>query len=89
MDGEDINEAWKCMSKLVNMALGQRIEPLVLTLMQSPWIPVNVDERPPPIVNMADGQHHAQLITTFFYGQSISVCSYIHDESSSHIRQAQ
>ena len=31
--------------------------------------PLDVDERPPPIVKLTDAQQHAQLLATFFYGQ--------------------
>ena len=34
--------------------------------MRSPWILLDVDERPPPIVRLVDAQHHAQLLATFF-----------------------
>ena len=63
---EDIIEAKYCMSELVDMALGQRIEPPSFDLNAKPLDSLDVDERPPPIVKLADAQHHAQLLATFF-----------------------
>ena len=46
MEGEDIIEAGYCMSELVDMALGQRIEPASLDLTVETVNPLDVDERP-------------------------------------------
>jgi hypothetical protein len=58
MDGEDIIEVEYCMSKLVHMALGQ-IEPSSLDLTAETVNPLDVDERPPPIVKLTDAQQYA------------------------------
>jgi hypothetical protein len=71
MEGEDIIEAEYCMSELVDMALGQRIEPASLDLTAETINPLDVDERPPPIVKLTDAQQHAQLLATFFMDNSL------------------
>ena len=71
MEGEDIIEAEYCMSKLVDMALGQRIEPASLDLTVGTVNPLDVDERPPPIVKLTDAQQHAQLLASFFMDNSL------------------
>jgi hypothetical protein len=48
------------------MALGQRIEPTSLDLTVETVNPLDVDERPPPIVKLTDAQQYAQLLSTFF-----------------------
>ena len=35
-------------------------------LIKRPLDSLDVDESPPPIVKLANAQHHAQLLTTFF-----------------------
>ena len=52
MEGEDNVEAKYCMWELVDMALGQRIEPLSVDLNAKPLDSLDVDERPPPIVKL-------------------------------------
>ena len=32
---------------------------------------LDVDERPPPTIKLADAQHHAQLLATFFMDHSL------------------
>jgi hypothetical protein len=59
MEGEDIIEVGYCMSELVDMALGQRIELASLDLTAETVNPLDVDERPPPIVKLTDTQQHA------------------------------
>jgi hypothetical protein len=54
-----------CMSKLVDMAFGQRIKPTSLDLTAETVNPLDVDERPPPIVKMMDAQQHAHILATF------------------------
>jgi NADH/NAD ratio-sensing transcriptional regulator Rex len=75
MEGEDIIEVEYCMSELVDMALGQRIEPASLDLTIETVNPLDVDERPPPIVKLTDAQQHAQqhaqLLVTFFMDHSL------------------
>jgi hypothetical protein len=53
------------MSELVDMALGQRIEPTSLDLTPKTVNPLDVDERHPPIVKLMDAQQHAHIIATF------------------------
>ena len=55
------------MSKLVDMDLGQRIEPPSFDLNAEPLDSLAVDERPPPSVKLANAQHHAQLFATFLF----------------------
>jgi hypothetical protein len=50
MEGEDIIEVEYCMSELVDMALGQIIEPPYFGLNVKPLDSLDVDERPPPFV---------------------------------------
>ena len=71
------------------MALGQRIEPVSLDLIVETVKPLDVDERPPPIVKLTDAQQYAQLLATFFYGQFIRLHSRKSDEIAGHIREAQ
>jgi hypothetical protein len=71
MEGEDIIEAEYCMSKLVDMASGQRIEPTSLDLTAETVNPVDVDERPPPILKLTDAQQHAQLLATYSMENSL------------------
>jgi len=59
MESEDIIEAEYCMSKLIDMALGQRIKPASLDLTAETLNPLDGDERPPPIVKLTDTQQHA------------------------------
>jgi hypothetical protein len=77
------------MSELVDMALGQRIEPTSLDLTVETVNPLDVDERPPPIVKLTDAQQHAQLLATFFIGQFIRLHSRISDEIGGHVREDQ
>jgi hypothetical protein len=57
-----------CMSELVDMALGQRIEPTSLDLTADQTVnPLDVDERPSPIVKMMDAQQHAHILATFLW----------------------
>ena len=56
MEGEDIIEVVYCMSKLVGMVLGQRIEARSFNLNVEPLDSLDVDERPLPIVRLADVQ---------------------------------
>ena len=71
MEGEDIIEVEYCMSQLVDKALRQRIKPASLDLTTETVNPLDVDERPPPIVKLTDAQQHAQLIATFFMDNSL------------------
>ena len=57
------------MSELVDMALGQRIEPVSLDLIVETVNPLDVDQRPPPIVKLTD----AQLLATFFMDNSLDL----------------
>ena len=66
MGDENNIEAKFCMSKLVDMALGQRVETPRFDLNAKPLDSLDVDERPPPIVKLANAQHHAQLFAKFF-----------------------
>ena len=66
MEVEDIVEVEYCMSKLVDLALGQTIEPPRFNLNVDPLRSLDVGERPPPIVKVEYAQHHAQLLHTFF-----------------------
>ena len=72
MEGEDVIEAEYCMSELVDIALGQRIEPTSLNFTTETVNPLDVDERPPPIVKLMDVQQHAQLLATFFMDNSLN-----------------
>ena len=56
MEGEDIIEVEYCMLDLVDMALGQRIEPRSFNLNVEPLDSLYVDERPLPIMKLADAQ---------------------------------
>ena len=47
------------MSKLVDMALGQRIKPPSFDLHAKPLDSLDFDERLAPIMKLADVQHHA------------------------------
>jgi hypothetical protein len=91
MEGEDIIEVEYCMSELVDKALGQRIEPASLDLTAETVNPLDVDERPPPIVNVeTDGcSTICSAISYIFYGQFIRLHSRIYDEIAGHIREAQ
>jgi hypothetical protein len=71
IEGEDIIEVEYCMSELVDKALGQRIEPTSLDLTGETENPLDVDERPPPIVKLTDAQQYAQLLATFFMDNSL------------------
>jgi hypothetical protein len=71
MEGEDIIEAKYCMSELVDMALGQRIEPASLDLIAETVNPLDIDERTPPNVKLTDAQQHAQLLATLFMDNSL------------------
>jgi hypothetical protein len=71
MEGEDIIEAEYCMAELVDMALGQRIKLISLDQTVETVNPLDVDERPPPIVKLTDAQQHAQLLDTFFMDNSL------------------
>ena len=62
MEGEYIIEAEYCMLELVDMALGHRIKPPGFDLKVEPLDSLDVDERPIPIVKLAN----AQLWATFF-----------------------
>ena len=64
MQGEDIVDIEYCMLELLDTALGQRIKPTSFNLNAKPLHPLEVDERPPPIVKLVDAQHHAQLLDT-------------------------
>jgi hypothetical protein len=59
MEGEDIIEVEYCMSELVDKALGHRIEPTSLALTAETVNPLDVDERPSPIVKLMDAQQYA------------------------------
>ena len=56
-----------CQNWLISWPWDKEYNHLVLTLLQSPQFSLDVDERPPPIVKLADAQHHAQLLATFFF----------------------
>ena len=71
MEGEDIIEAEYCMSEMVDTALGQRIKLASLELTVETVNRLDVDERPPPIVNLTDAQRHAQLIATILMDNSL------------------
>jgi hypothetical protein len=60
-----------CMSKLVDMALGQKEEPPSFDLNAKPLDSLDVDGRPPTIVKLVDTQHHAQLLATFIMDNSL------------------
>ena len=62
MKGEDIIEVEFCMSKLVDVALEQRIKTHSFDFNAELLDSLNVDERPPPIVKLTNAQHHAQLL---------------------------
>lgn len=49
-----------CMSKLVDMFLGQRIQPPDINLDIEPLHCLDVDDKPPRIMKLANAQHHAQ-----------------------------
>lgn len=69
------------MSKLANMALGQRIEPPNFDLYIEPLdFLLDIGEKPLPNVKLGGAQHHPQLLATFFYEQPIRVESCIHNE---------
>jgi hypothetical protein len=55
------------MLELVDMALGQRIEPTGLDLTAETVNPMDVDERPSPIVKMMDAQQHAHILATVLW----------------------
>jgi hypothetical protein len=65
-EGEDNIKAEYCMLELVDMALGQRIEPLSFDLNAKPLDSLDIDERPPPIVKLTNAQHLVQLLAIFF-----------------------
>ena len=67
MKGEDIIGAKYCMSELVDMALGQKIKSPGFDLNAKPLDSLHVGERPPPIVKLANAQHHASLLATFLW----------------------
>jgi hypothetical protein len=71
VESEDIIEAEYCMLELVDMALGQRIEPTSLDLIAETVNPLDIDERPPPNVKLTDAQQHAHLLATFFMDNSL------------------
>ena len=71
VQGEDIIDIECCMLELLDMALGQRIEPTSSNLTAKPLHTLDVDERPPPIVRLADAQHHAQLLDTLGTGGAL------------------
>ena len=48
------------------MALGHIIEPPSFDLAAKPLDFLDMHVKPPPIVKLANAQHHAQLSTTFF-----------------------
>ena len=77
------------MSELVDMSLGQRIKPSSLDLSAKPFNPLDVDERPPPIVKLVNAQHHAQLLATVLVDNPFRVYSCIPNETASHIGEAQ
>ena len=54
------------LSKLVDMALGHIKKPPSFDLDAKPLNSLDVHEKPPPIVKLANAQHPAQLSTTFF-----------------------
>ena len=56
-----------CVSELVDMAVGHRIEPTSLNLTAETVNPLDVDERPPPIVKMMDAQQHAHILAMFLW----------------------
>ena len=68
MEGEGIIEVEYCMSKVVDMALGQRLKPPSFDLNAGLLNSLDVEERPPPIVKYVDAQHHAQLLAIILYG---------------------
>jgi hypothetical protein len=49
------------------MALGQRLEPTSLDITAETVKPLDVDERPPPIVKLMDAQQHAHILATFLW----------------------
>ena len=55
------------MSKLVDMALGQRIEPPSSDLNAEPLDSLDVDKGPPLNVKLENAQHHAQFLATFLF----------------------
>ena len=71
VQGEDIIDIECCMLELLDMALGQRIEPTSSNLTAKPLHTLDVDERPPPIVKLADAQHHSQLLDTLGTGGAL------------------
>jgi len=78
-----------CMLELFDLALGQRIKAPSFDLNVEPLNSLDVDERSTQVVKVADAQHHAQLLATFFYGQLIRVYSCKCNETAGHIKEAQ
>ena len=66
-EGEAITEAQCSTSELVDMALGQRIEPPSFDLnakaLQDSW---DADDQPPPITKAATPRHRARLVPATF-----------------------
>ena len=54
MEGEDNTKVEYCMSELVDMVLGQRIEPLSCDLNAKPLDSLDVDERPQLILKVTN-----------------------------------
>ena len=71
MEGEDIIQVEYCILELVDVALRQRQEPPSLDLTVEPLDFLNVDERPPLRVKLANAQHHVQLLATFLMGHPL------------------
>lgn len=65
MKGANIIEAEYCMTKLVDMALGHKIDTPSFDLIVGPLNSLDVDESPSHVVKLADAQHHVQLLGTF------------------------
>ena len=89
MKGEGIIEATNCMSKLVDMALGQWIEAPSFDIDAKLFDYLDVDERPPPIVKLANAHHHTRLLATYFYEQPIRGYHCRRNGIAGHIGEAQ
>ena len=63
--GVNIIEGEYCMTKLVDMALGHKIDTPSFDLNVEPLNSLDVDESPMHVVQLADAQHHVSLLGTF------------------------
>ena len=72
------------------MALGQKTKPPSFDHNAKHLECLDVDERPPPRMKLADAQHHAQLLATFCFMDKpiIGIYSCIHNETAWHVGEA-